>query len=376
MTGIISIKEAKKIIEKNEKIYDEWFGLRPYLGFFNWAIFLLLLGGREAGKSYAVTNFLVDQFVNKGIPFNWIRLTSRQAQKLLQNNAEKLVDPDLRRKYNLDLVTNGGNVYSVKREEVKIHHKDGTVSYQMKIVEKKLMARVFDLSTYYADKGSIYDKDFLKDPKMRYNIAIDEFQREKGERNTFDILYALVNQLENIVRSTKDRMKIFMMGNTLEDASDILCGFNFIPEKWGVYKLKKKRAVIVNIEPTEAYKKRRSGSIADILMPNASTFTNKRDVDHSLISKKRLIKPSAVVKFTKDKTSWFTVWDSNIIRNYKNEPVKNLPVIAMRPFLDEIYQKDLVNEVFNLFNSRSYCFSNMITFKKFQKELEYLVPSK
>ena len=50
---------------------------------------------------------------------------------------------------------------------------------------------------------------------MRYNIAIDEFEREKGEKNTFDILYSLVNQLENIVRSTKDRMKIFFLGNTL-----------------------------------------------------------------------------------------------------------------------------------------------------------------
>ena len=35
------------------------------------------------------------------------------------------------------------------------------------------MARVFNLSTFYADKGSIFDKDFLKDKKMRYNIAID-----------------------------------------------------------------------------------------------------------------------------------------------------------------------------------------------------------
>lgn len=48
---------------------SEWYNLRPVLGCANWAIFFALLGGREAGKSYAVTNFLVDQFVNKGIPF-------------------------------------------------------------------------------------------------------------------------------------------------------------------------------------------------------------------------------------------------------------------------------------------------------------------
>ena len=66
---------------------------------------------------------------------------------------------------------------------------------------------------------------------MQYHIAVDEFEREKGEKNTFNIVYALVNQLENMVRSTKERIKIFLMGNTLEEASDILCAFNFIPEK-------------------------------------------------------------------------------------------------------------------------------------------------
>lgn len=236
-----------------------------------------------------------------------MRLTERQAGKLLQNNAEKLVDPDLRRKYNLDLITNGNNVYQVKREDREVKHKDGTTEIKRVIVEKKLMARVYAISTFYTDKGSIFDKDFLNDPNMRYNIAVDEFEREKGEKNTFDILYSLVNQLENLVRSTKERIKIFFLGNTLEDASDILCAFNFIPEQFGTFKLKKKRCVIQNIEPSEAYKKRRSGTIADILMPEASTFTNKIDTDTTLITKQRLTEPNYVVKFTKNKNSWFTI---------------------------------------------------------------------
>ena len=181
--------------------------------------------------------------------------------------------------------------------------KDG----KTKILVKKLMARVYALSTFYSDKGSIFDKDFLKDPNMRYNIAIDEFERESGEKNTFDILYSLVNQLENLVRSTKDRVRVFFLGNTLEQASDILCAFNFIPEEFGIFKLKKKRCVIHNIEPSEAYKKRRKGTIADILMPQASTFTNKIDSDTTLICKKRLIEPTYVIKFTKYKENWFTV---------------------------------------------------------------------
>lgn len=354
-----SEKETKTI-----KAY-EWYNLRPILGNANRAWFYLLLGGREAGKSYSVTNFLVDSFVNKGIPFTWLRLTDTQSAKLLTNNAEKLVDPDLRRKYNLDLVTRGTNVYQVtKRSEPD---KNG----KTRILEKKLMARVLALSTFYQDKGSIFDKDFLNDLSMRYHVAIDEFEREKGEKKTFDILYALTNQLENILRSTKSRMKIFMMGNTLEEASDVLCAFNFIPEEFGIYKLKKKRAVIHYIEPSEAYKKRRKGTIADILMPTASTFTNKIDTDNTLITKESLRRPSYVIKFTKDEKSWFTVWNSNVVCPFKKE---NKPVIAMRPYIDELFNQENRNNIIELFDTRSLKFRNLITFKRFQNELQLLKP--
>ena len=368
MTNIV-----KQFREKQNTLQNEWYNLRPILGNANWALFYILLGGREAGKSYSVTNFFVDQWRNKGIPFTWLRLTETQARKLLQNNAEKLVDPDLRRKYNLDLVTSGNNVYEVKREQKEVKHKDGTTETKSVIVEKKLMARVYALSTFYTDKGSIFDKDFLNDPNMRYNIACDEFEREKGEKNTFDILYSLVNQLENLVRSTKDRMKIFFLGNTLEDASDILCAFNFIPETFGTFKLKKKRCVIQNIEPSEAYKKRRAGTIADILLPTASTFTNKIDTDNTLITQKRLVEPNYVVKFSKDKKAWFTIWDGNVVKKYNGE---KKTVIAMRPYLDEVFNTDIQKNMITLFDTRSMLFTNLITFKEYQKQIELLKPRK
>lgn len=358
---------VKKFRDKQNMLKNEFYNLRPILGNANWALFYILIGGRSAGKSYAVTNFFVDQWKNKGIPFTWLRLTEAQSRKLLQNNAEHLVDPDLRRKYNLDLVTSGNNVYEVtKRSEPD---KNG----KTKILEKKLMARVFALSTYYQQKGSIYDKDFLNDPNMRYNVAIDEFQREANEKNGFDITYSLVNQLENLLRETKEKTKIFFMGNCLEDASDILCAFNFIPETFGTFKLKKKRCVIQNIEPTEAYKKRRSGSIADILMPDASTFTNQIKTDETLITKKRLIEPNFVVKFTKSKDDWFTIWDGNIVKKYNGEKKQ---VIAMRPYLDEIYRSDMQKQFITLFDTRSLLFTNLITFKQFQKQIELLKPRK
>ena len=372
--GILEIVAAKKLKEEMKKGGHEWYHLRPILGCANWAIFYVLLGGREAGKSYSVTNFLVDQFVNKGIPFVWMRLTDTQSRKLLTNNAEKLVDPDLKRKYNLNLRTIGTNVYNVITDTKTIKHRDGTTEEKEIILDKKLMARVLSLSTFYTDKGSIFDKDFLNDPNMRYNIAVDEFQQEKGEKRTFDILYAFTNQLENLVRSTKDRIKVFLMGNTLEEASDILCAFNFIPEKWGTYKIKKKRCVIQYIEPSEAYLKRRKGTIADILMPEASTFTNKIETDKTLITKQRLKSPTAIIKFSKMKSDWYTIWDGNIVCKFNGEKGKR--VIAMRPYLDEVYNQDWVNQTLLLFDTRCLQFRNLITFKRFQAELALLKPRK
>ena len=293
-----------------------------------------------------------------------MRLTETQARKLLQNNAEKLIDPDLRRKYQLDLVTSGNNVYEVtKRSKPDANGKT-------KILEKKKMASVYALSTFYSDKGSLFDKDFLKDPNMRYNVAIDEFEREKGEKNTFDILYGLVGQLENLLRSTKERTKIFFLGNTLEESSDILCAFNFIPEEFGLFKLKKKRCVIHNIEPSEAYIKRRKGTIADLLMPNSSLFTNKVDMDDALVDKKRLICPSFIIKFGKDKDKeWFTVWDDGVISEYHGE---NKPSIAMRPYLDCPFNLSSKKSIIERFDSRSFKYRSLIIFRRFQSQLEQI----
>ena len=166
------------------------------------------------------------------------------------------------------------------------------------------MARVLALSTFYADKGSGY---FDKDYKGWYNIGIDEFQPEKGEKRTFDVVYAFVRQMENLVRNSKTHVRVIGACNLLEEASDILSCFEFIPETFGTYKLKSKRAVISYIEPTEKYKEMRRGSIADILLPNASMYSNKQNVDYSLIYKGRLNSPTCVIKFGKEEDKWFTV---------------------------------------------------------------------
>lgn len=362
------MKKKAIVLNKNQpsKKYQqfedrEWYSLRSILGN-DWAMFYLLLGGREAGKSYAVTKFYCNQFLKYGRPFYWLRLTEASKGKLLQNNAEKLVDPDIRRALKLDLETSGDNVYQVERNQ------------EGKITKKTLMCRVLALSTFYSDKGSgLFDKDFLKDPNMYYNICLDEMNREKSERKTFDILYAFVNQIENLIRSTKRKVRIIMIGNTLEEASDLMCGFNFIPEEFGRYYLKKKRAVVDYIPLNEAYKLRRAGTVADILMPEASTFTNEIKMDISLLTNEKLYKPTQIIKFLNDnKSTWFVVWDGYKIAPYNGEKIKS--EIRMMPYQGGLFDKKLVDSVYARWATNSYRFKNLLTQKQFKKQLELLKP--
>ena len=353
---------VRKLRNKQAKKAAEWYSIRSLLGF-SWAIFYFMIGGREAGKSYATTEFYVGQWRKYHRPFYWLRLTDRTQEILLKNNAEKLIDPDLRRKYNLDLVVRGDGVYEILERDA-----------EGKIRKKELMCRVLALSTFYNDKGTgLFDKDFLNDPNMYYNICLDEMNRELNEKNSFDILYAFTNQLENLVRSTKQRVRVICIGNYLEEASDILCAFNFLPQKFGRYKLKKKRAVIDYIEPTETYLERRKGTIADILMPTASTFTNMIKSDDSLVSNKRLVKPSYVIKFTNKEETWFTIWDGHTIKRYCNEKCRAL---AMRPYIDEMFNAQLRDTIIQQFDTRSFLYKDLITFKLFQKHLTLLKPRK
>lgn len=398
------MSKATKMINKlkKHKYESQWYNLRPILGCANWAVYYILLGARETSKSYSVEDFFVSQFINEGIPFYWLRLTDAQAKKLLQNNAAKLIDADIKRRYNLDLVTNGPEVYNVtKRSEPD---KNG----KTKILEKKLMCHVFSLSTSYNQKGSLFDKDFLNDPKMRFNICLDEFERLPEERNTFDIVSAFKTQIENIVRSEKDRVKCFLIANKVETCGDLLTAFNFIPEEFGMYKLvknKKKlleclsklrkargheqeiikinkeyedvdfgqRAVIHYLPNSEAYTARRHGTLASILDPNDSNFTNKIETDRSLLSNDKLLKPRYVIAFTKNKDDWFTVWNNNIIAKYNKEKIQ---IIPMRRYLDQMYNEDLVNQVIVQYDTRNFLFHNLLTHKLFEKNVQTIKPAK
>lgn len=336
-------KEHGKRLAKAIESASQWYTVRSILGYW-WAIFYILLGAREAGKSYSVMRFFLKEYFDKGKEFTWLRLTEASTKKLLNNNAMQFIDIGL-------------------MNEFGINSKDITVKGNQVFYKGKKMAKILALSTFYSDKGvALFEDKDLEDEMFAYNICCDEFQRERNEKNTFDITYAFVNQLENLVRH-KTNCRIFLIGNTVEECSDILTLFNFIPERFGRYKLKKKRCVIDYIPPSKKYLERRKGSIASLLTPDASTFTNEQKYDRGRIFKGRVYKPQYIIEFRNNK---FTVWDKNIILRYNKE---NKPTVAMTPLLinNTVFRSELRDEVILMNYERKYYFRDMLTQKLFDK---------
>lgn len=321
----------------------------------DWAIFYAICGGRMTGKSYSVTDFLCNQKRKYGdqVKNYWMRISDLSCKALLVNKADKLVDPDLKRKYDLDLTTKGFEVYNKGRT----------------------FMTVLPLSAFGKMKGvGFYDKDFTG----YYNIVLDEFQLEQGEKRTsFDILYNFLGMCENVVRTTKSRVRVFLLGNTLEEASAILKAFNFLPEKFGRFYLRSKRCVIDNLEPTEEYLKDRKGSIADILGGDSmSNYTNELTRDRKLLYKGRLIQPTGIIRFWKEPDSWYTIWDGNIIKKYNGEKLPEAAVFAMRPYLDCFFSRERRETILNMYDARALRFHNLIVQSYFTAHCQQLRQSK
>lgn len=337
-----AVQKYLKVNAERKRLYQEkeWYTIRALLGN-TWAFFYCLLGARERGKSYSVMKYCLTQWKEKGKPFTWMKLSEASTKKMLANNAAQFVDPDLYRNFKLDLTVKGNQVFD----------------------HGKLMCTMLALSTAHNDKGvALFDNE----NDMGFNIVLDEFQLEKSQKRTFDVSYNLVVELENIVRSRKEKVRIFFIGNSTEESSDILSMFNFIPTDFGIYKLKSKRCVIDYMPNSEAYKKRRKGTVGDILAGNTSNFTNEIASDISRIWKKRLIQPNYVIKFSKDPHDWFTVWDTGVVSEYNKEKKKG---IAMKRYIDEVFVPEQRDMVFELHDVKAYYYKSLFVKKRFDYEL-------
>lgn len=336
-------KEIKEVIRaQKRRALARYYQLNSILGN-TWAMFYVVIGGRKTGKSYSVAEFLCKHQKDKNY---WMRISETSTNAMLQNKCKGLIDPDLVRKYNMDLTHKGMYVYNKGKE----------------------FCTVTPLSMFGKLKGvGFYDKDY----DGWYNIVLDEFQLEQGEKRTsFNILYNFIGMCENVARTTKSKIRVFLLGNTLEEASTILKAFDFLPEKFGRFYLKRKRCIIDNLEPTEEYLADRKGSIADILGgDDMSNYTNQLRRDVELIYKGRVSRPTSVIKFSKSKKDWYTIWDGKVIKKYNNESTDPMSDFAMRPYIDTYYSNERRQVILDMYDARAFKFNTLVTQSYFQDSL-------
>ena len=106
-----------------------------------------------------------------------MRLNDIAIKNMLMNNAAKMFEPLLVRKYHLENV-------KVKGDSI--------------FIGKDLLCRVYGLSNAYNNKGAaIFDAGTFKG----VNIIIDEVALEKGQRKTFDVEPRVILQRPHVTSS-------------------------------------------------------------------------------------------------------------------------------------------------------------------------------
>ena len=330
-------------------------------------IFLVMCGGRGCGKTRSTQNYLLRRFFKKGKKCVWLRLTEPACRKLLGNNGRDFFDLTIVEYWRLadhKIETRGNCIFIDGRE----------------------FCRICAISTFYQDKGVAGMSGHVtkRDPENRaakreiknviekYEVVCcDEFNREaRAEKRTFDITYAFVNQLETICRLDTNR-RVILLGNTLSEASELLAEcFRFIPDKPGIYRLHKKHAVIWSIEDSDKYKEARKNSIAGMLAPEESTFTNEISSDLELVTKKPLGSQTRIIRFAGNK---YFVMCGNVVTCQKVSKTSTLPTTTMRPYISGYpYYKERANEIILQAQQRKLEFDKLITLKLFMKEIQLI----
>ena len=186
----------------------------------------IVVGNRGWGKTFSMQNLICNHYkAYKNVPegsiddmFLWIRLTPRAIDKM----KDRVIDDKLRKKHKID----------AKVIDNRIYFNDKLVGHALALADAPVI------------KGGVWEWH-----RYKY-VIIDEFQRERRERRTFDLVYNLTSVLESVTRfSTRireglDFPYVIFMGNTIDEATDILYKFDFLPLKYGFYKLKSKMAII------------------------------------------------------------------------------------------------------------------------------------
>ena len=105
-----------------------------------------------------------------------------------------------------------------------------------------------------------------------------------------------------------------------------------------------------------------------------SNFTNELQKDVKLITKDRVSKPQAIIKFGREQDRWYTWWNGNIIKRYSGQSCGH--IVAMRPYIDQFYNKERVQMVIDIYDAEGFRYNNLIDKTYFESELKKIRTTK
>lgn len=335
-----------------------------------WWTWYWMIGARGRGKSYAALEtvlWFIRKYGQQNVKCYYFRISDASVKTMLANNGAKAVDQGLRRKYDLDLEVHGYSLYNKGKPFIDF--------YPLVSAAKK-------------GKGvAEYDPEFLgKRPEGQKRfvfLLIDEFMIDETQekRSIGNPVKQFKMYFENIMRDQEqlDYRAVMVLGcaNNVSECNDFLaeiCGF--IPTYPGRYKLKRKHMIIDMIPNSKAYLEKRKRSIgADIMdLDEDENYTNivKRDLETLIKRGTKLKTPTRIIKFSKDKKDWFTVWDNDIIKKYTNQPFKSYQVTSMKRYLDNQYDPEKVMQVIQMQDARFFRFADLISQASFIANLKLI----
>lgn len=375
----LDIKEIRKLQrdgreEKTAESLGLYYNLNSLLGI-DWCTWFWLIGARGRGKSYSVMDTFLSycrRYGQENCRCYYFRISDLSVKAMMTNKAAKAIDAKLVRKYKLELSTKGNVIYNRGKPLINMYALVSAAKTGKGVAE--------------------YDDEFLgkrplgkdgKPIKRFIFLIIDEFMMAEGleKKSVGNPVDQFKIYVENILRDQEQldyrAVMIFGCANAVSECSDFLAQLaGYIPEKPGRIKLKRKHMVIENLINSQAYLDKRSRSVGGDIMNYAedSNYTNivKRDIETLMPKGRRLRKVTALIKFSKDKQDWFCEYDGGIIRRYKNECVSKELVVAMRRYLDTLYNAEVAKTIFDRYDARSYMFADLVSQATFAAKLKLL----
>lgn len=377
-SSIIKEKDRKVREAKNNArvMKSEYLSSRPMMGYDKRYVHFIFAGARGRGKSVLALDAPIASCKKYGYENNKIfffRLADLSIKALLQNKAANLIDPLLVNRYKMDISRKGNTVYD----------------------HGKKLLEVYSLASAAKMKGqALYDADYLNhrplDPKTGKPVKrfiwliLDEFQIAEGLENkgaaskSTAKLWKMYTEI--IARDQQflayPAIRCIYLANTVAECSTFtseMWGFYMPPGDFKIKKCPRKNAVFFNVPNSDKYIQKRKnsvmGSITDF--ENDSNYSNQIAMDMTMIKPKktRLIKVTYLIKFTKDPTDWFCLYDGKYLRKYRGESVSKDRLIPMRRHIDEVYTAETVNDIFERYDVKAFMYADVISMACFKARM-------